>query len=1290
MPEDIGDHCKTEESVLGGGYEYRQIVELVQNGADAISEADALPFNRGVPAGDQEPRIHVLLSGDRIYVANTGAPLSQDGIKALLLANSSPKRGNQIGRFGIGFKSLLGLGGIIDIFSRGVSLRFDPDRCRREIREACGLAPDHDAPALRLAWPRDREKEEQADPLLNGFRWATTVVRAEIREPRMLPHIEEEIRRFPTQFLLFLPVPVTLDLDAGSDEARRLTRQPEGEHIVLADGEGSSRWRVIERQIRITDSDARSDATHLHQRDTVPLAWAIPLDAKREDAGRRFWAFFPTETESRIPGILNAPWKLNTDRKSISGGEWNQALMREAARLIAETLPSLADTSDPGRILDYFPRQLSRQDEPAATLVEALWERIADSAVIPDGAGTLHSGHDLWRPPVDNKDLLVRWSGLASDDALVRWVHPTCIEGKRKSRLVELAKRLPKVGVAHALSLPMSSDAEDQRPRLAPGTAEQWFGEVASTDIDTAKLVLTLARDFPQSCNEDEWNRIRPRLKIIPSRDECLCNPEQIVVARQDQVVPDQPCVEDALVSDQVTSDILVQVLRVKSILDDDWRLVIEQALSAATGAGLEASDEPWRRFWRTLRCAAEGDRKAFAEEHRELIRVRREDGAWQYPNAVLLPGRIVNETDPDQCNRDVLVDPKQHHSDAVILKALGVADVPAGKQDINGEELLSRKPAQTDICEVLEPWTRSAISKYHGDNPQVSRDSFFPSSISMPVGFVLVPGLAGLARARLTREFLRTLGNFPETLTFEHHKRRKDFKPVSIEHPLRWLLRENGSLQIGEQIVQVKTVLARIDSLALRQVKELREVISTLQRMRTPSSAGRGGDELRAPIRILPRIAPLKAPASGRAVVNTFKVELRNFWEGLFECLATPERIRTGTLTDLWNEAAADGWVPESLPDTDGDVSLGKVYVTGSADLARRARDRGWVAVELDEVARKLWLGQGAQSLDDAFKVSWAEALAPVGLLQDAIPDIAVVLAEDQRDQTYSQSVQGLHLSIEDHPDPVSCIHWQGVLYLDPGQLDALPRQNRLLRVLREASTAGWLNCGPDEAIRRITDATLDARRAEVAAAATLAERLSQAVGGDVDALMAALGERACSALPPDAKPLQVAELALALLGPTVLQALREALEAADLRPPKYWGTEEARAFVLELGFPEAFAVAQTARRDPEFWVSGPIPLPPLHDFQEEVADGLRALIEGGTGRRRAVVSLPTGGGKTRVTVQAAVDLVLCPPGPRRTVLWIAQTDELCEQAVQSFRQVWLNRGAQATDLRVVRFWGG
>ncbi|MCS6965581.1 MAG: DEAD/DEAH box helicase, partial [Candidatus Kapabacteria bacterium] len=77
-------------------------------------------------------------------------------------------------------------------------------------------------------------------------------------------------------------------------------------------------------------------------------------------------------------------------------------------------------------------------------------------------------------------------------------------------------------------------------------------------------------------------------------------------------------------------------------------------------------------------------------------------------------------------------------------------------------------------------------------------------------------------------------------------------------------------------------------------------------------------------------------------------------------------------------------------------------------------------------------------------------------------------------------------------------------------------------------------------------------------------------------------------------------------------------------------------------------------------------------------------------SGRRRAVISLPTGAGKTRVTVEAAVRLVLKPEGQNRSVLWIAQTDELCEQAVQAFRQVWVNLGVQNTNLRIVRLWGG
>jgi len=53
-------------------------------------------------------------------------------------------------------------------------------------------------------------------------------------------------------------------------------------------------------------------------------------------------------------------------------------------------------------------------------------------------------------------------------------------------------------------------------------------------------------------------------------------------------------------------------------------------------------------------------------------------------------------------------------------------------------------------------------------------------------------------------------------------------------------------------------------------------------------------------------------------------------------------------------------------------------------------------------------------------------------------------------------------------------------------------------------------------------------------------------------------------------------------------------------------------------------------------------------------------------------------------------VELVLKSNSKPRSVLWVAQTDELCEQAVQTFRQVWLNLGATGTDLRIARLWGG
>jgi DNA repair protein RadD len=108
--------------------------------------------------------------------------------------------------------------------------------------------------------------------------------------------------------------------------------------------------------------------------------------------------------------------------------------------------------------------------------------------------------------------------------------------------------------------------------------------------------------------------------------------------------------------------------------------------------------------------------------------------------------------------------------------------------------------------------------------------------------------------------------------------------------------------------------------------------------------------------------------------------------------------------------------------------------------------------------------------------------------------------------------------------------------------------------------------------------------------------------------------------------------------------------------------------------------------------------PLPPLHGFQVQVYGKLRRLLNNGLGKA-AMLSLPTGAGKTRVAVEAICDHLAqkdVPQPKRNLVLWIAQRNELQEQAWECFRQVWevppQRRGKsirRTFSIRLVRAWG-
>ena len=904
-PALIEEHFGIEETVLAGGYGYRQVLELVQNGADAVIEAR----ERGIGSEDTN-RIHVLLRDRRLYVANTGAPLSEKGLRALLSAFVSTRRGDHIGRFGIGFKSLLKLSGEFDLFTReSGAIRFNPKRCRDELRKRYGVT---NAPGLRLAWPLGDE-ERRTDRACADLDWAETIVRARIGTESIADRIRDEIRSFPSEFLLFFPVSTTILLDDGKEHKREVRIEHNAGEHVLHDGNSVSRWRVFERAVPIQDKGALEDATHIHARESVPVAWAVPLRGRREEAGR-FWAFFPTLTQTYVQGIVNAPWKLNTDRTAVIGGEWNKALMVEAARLIVESLPRLSTSDDPGRPLDAFPRQMERQDEVAAPLVKGILEPLGNANVIPDATGRLRVAQELSRHPRDTSVLVVDWQSLAAQPALGQFVHSSCLKGQRASRLNALAERLE----------PAEEDEVGSRA-LRRCSEQDWFGYAATTIIPEALDVLRLTEKFSKEIASHDWARIRSELVIIPTQSGDLVAAHNAVLAPEGVNVPGRAAVSARLVATPEARRILTDVFHVKEPDSALWLQLLDEALPGGYNQG-------WETFWTRLRLSPNSVRNDFLAKNADRVRVRRRDGSWANSHDALLPGYLMAAEDSSG-NSNVLVDEEYHADDRRSLELIRVSELPQGDFEQMDYDRLP-------CANLLDRWRVACKDLYKAKIENAARWDYLEplsSFIPMPRCYGLLDHLTGIPNSRLTLHLLKRLR---EESTFQGlvrfgHKTMKSYVPLPVRHPLAWYTICNGSFEIDSTTVSLAEVVSRQSETALSRVPEWDRLSSAFEQLNAA-------------------FPPVKPSADG----------LKDMWYAVMSALVTEQAVAEDTLTDLWVSAAKDGAVPVALPGSSGEVPIHNVFVTTSIDLARRARIHGRVVVALDRPTMQSWMQEPAHRI--------------------------------------------------------------------------------------------------------------------------------------------------------------------------------------------------------------------------------------------------------------------------------------------------------------------------------------
>lgn len=1198
-PRFVEEHANLERNAVEGGYARRQLFELIQNGSDELIGS------RG--------RVQVVLTADALYCANEGKPLSVRGAGALLMSHLSAKTGVEIGRFGLGFKSVLGITNRPAIYSRSGSIEFDPRVAKKRIEEVVGSVDR--VPILRIGLPVDPHEARDSDPVLAELMsWATTVVKL----PRDAPDtswLANDIAEFPEQFLLFSPHVAELALqDLTGDVDRTIRSKRSRGELILEEGTTRTNWRVFDREHEPSDK-ARLDGGAMADRDRIPLIWAVPT--KRGRRGE-FWAFFPTLDQTTLSGVVNAPWKLNEDRTRIIEGPFNQELIEEAALVAIEALGELCPEDDPGVLLELVP---ARGREAAgwadATLTTEFNDRAKYEATVPDQDGELQFPARInLHPPEIPRSVLDLWSRQPSRPT--DWAHPSVETRERRARVEMYMDPKGPSSTAEWLEALIGKD------RVAGSisalhVASELIASAPSfrEEVRAAKILLTEEGEFVSA--DERKLFVRAPLPLEVEAD--YLHPE----------VAAAPTVAGALYALDVHEVGAMRLLSAKVETDSK---------------GWTAED--WDVVWALVRKSPDGDVQRLFEQHglgRHRLRVRNRDGTYVPLVSVLLPGEIIGNAAEDN---EAALDTSFHSEEARLLRALGAVAGPSADDGSRDEPFYAayERAARNDYLKKLEG---------SGSAPNTDFLEFRERRFAGPL--TPLSSLSARARVHYSTALLAAARDL-DPWTFGH-KSQSRYPERRYPNPVIWMIKKEGLLatSLGPRTVARAVGPGLADYVDLLPVA--RCSASAAEALRLPNSIDALGEQHWESL--LERLDDLDDDATLAAGY-------------VMACNAGVEapatlRCRVGTTHDHHEPteitATADPELARAL------ASIGQPYLAVNSPGLVDALVQKWNLQEAGTSVRK--------------EVRFIPSSEPEPLA-DVFPLLRLRLTLPQRELLLVRcaELRVEHFTETGRTDSIR-------EFLVEGDSIYVADQLNEAEVLQRVSSALGLDLDEadlDAVLKNLEDQRAVRLRAEIRQAQDNADRLIRAIGAD--ALRTRLSQPLLNAVEAHEGRMtdrDIAELALVVHGVDVLKEHADSLEDRGLAPPQRWaGSRSAVAFVRDLGFPAEFAGFERRRLDRFIEVEGPPALGPLHDYQQIVVDEIRALLRGDDGTR-GLLSLPTGAGKTRVTIEALVDSMM-EDGLGSPILWVAQTEELCEQAVQAWSEIWRARGPTGTRLTISRLW--
>lgn len=305
-----------------------------------------------------------------LSAANTGAPLDAAGVAALASLRASSKRsGGTVGRFGVGFAAVAAVSDEVLVASTTGAVRFSRTLTLEAVRAIPSLAAevaarDGRVPLLRLPFDAD------ATPRAGFDTEVQITVRAEAAD-----QVRGMLRDVDPTLLLVLP-----GLDSVDVDGRVLTRQLDGPDVLI-DG---VRWRVARGEGTLDPALLADRPVEERSQDVWRVTWAVPIEqalpvSLPQAVAKVLRAPTATDDPLSLPAVLAASLPLGPDRRRIQPGALTNAVLSNAAHVLAELVGTLPE--DPSR-LSLAPPPLGA-GEIDASLGSAVLKAFREAKVVP-------------------------------------------------------------------------------------------------------------------------------------------------------------------------------------------------------------------------------------------------------------------------------------------------------------------------------------------------------------------------------------------------------------------------------------------------------------------------------------------------------------------------------------------------------------------------------------------------------------------------------------------------------------------------------------------------------------------------------------------------------------------------------------------------------------------------------------------------------------------------------------------------------------------------------------------